>query len=89
MGVRALRAHAARTPLRRRKREAQVKIMGLREHTLFWAACVLAVASFAYGTYVLMAWSPATASPSDLPSGLVALSFYVLSTVRAYGVPRP
>ena len=30
--------------------------MGLREHTLFWAACALAVASFAYGTYVLMAW---------------------------------
>ena len=51
--------------------------MGLGERTLFWAACVLAVASFAYGTHVLMAWSPATASPSDLPGWLVALGFYV------------
>ena len=56
--------------------------MDLREITLFWAACVLAVASFAYGTYVLMA--PATA---DLPSGLVALGFYVaclLSVLMAF-----
>ena len=61
--------------------------MGPREHTLFWAALALAVASFAYGTYVLMAWSPATASPSDLPSGLVALGFYVaclLSVLMAF-----
>ena len=61
--------------------------MGLREHTLFWAACVLAVASFAYGTYVLMAWPPATTWPSDLPSGLVALGFYVaclLSVLMAF-----
>jgi len=43
--------------------------MGFREHTLFWSACALAVASFAYGTYVLIAWSPAFASPSDLPLG--------------------
>ena len=61
--------------------------MGLREHTLFWSACALAVASFAYGTYVLMAWSPATASPSDLPSWLMALGFYVaclLSVLMAF-----
>jgi len=51
--------------------------MGFREHTLFWSACALAVASFAYGTYVLIAWSPAFASPSDLaPGWLVALGFY-------------
>ena len=57
--------------------------MGLREHTLFWAACALAVASFAYGTYVLMA----TGSPSDLPSWLMPLGFYVaclLSVLMAF-----
>ena len=61
--------------------------MGLREHPLFLAACALAVASFAYGTYVLMAWSPATTSPSDLPSWFVALGFYVaclLSVLMAF-----
>ena len=34
-----------------------------------------------------MAWSPATASPSDLPSGLVALGFYaacLLSVLMAF-----
>ena len=53
--------------------------MGFREHTLFWAALAVAsfaVASFAYDTYV-MAWSPAVAWPSDLPSWPVALGFYV------------
>ena len=45
-----------------------------REHTLFWAA--LAVVSFAYGTYVLMAWSPGVVWPSDLPRPM-ALGFYV------------
>ena len=61
--------------------------MGLREHTLFWAACALAVASFAYGTYVLMAWSPATTWPSDLPSWPLALGFYaacLLSVLMAF-----
>ncbi len=60
--------------------------MGLREHTLFWAACVLAVASFAYGTYVLMAYRRHP-SPSDLPSWLVPLGFYVaclLSVLMAF-----
>ena len=55
--------------------------MGPREHTLFWAVCALAVTSFGYATYVLMAWSPATASPSDLPSGLLAFGFYIAAVV--------
>ena len=61
--------------------------MGPREHTLFWSACILAVGSFAYGTYVLMAWSPATASPSDLPGWLLAFAFYLaclLSILMAF-----
>ena len=61
--------------------------MDLRERTLFWAACALAVATFAYATYVLWAWLPATASPSDLPSGLVALGYCVaclLSVLMAF-----
>ena len=57
--------------------------MGLRENPLFWAACALAVASFAYGTYVLMTWSPATTSPSDLPTWFVALGFYVACLLSA------
>ena len=61
--------------------------MGLREHALFWAACVLAVASFAYATYLLMAWPPATTWPSDLPSWPLALGFYaacLLSVLMAF-----
>jgi hypothetical protein len=61
--------------------------MGIREHTLFWSACALAVASFAYGTYLLITWSPAFASPSDLPGWLVALGFYaacLLSILMAF-----
>ena len=50
--------------------------MSLRERPFFWAACVLAVASFAYGTYLLMAWPPANAWPSDLPSWPLALGYY-------------
>ena len=55
--------------------------MAPREHTLVWAVCALAVTFFGYATYVLMAWSPATASPSDLPSGLLALGFYIAGIV--------
>ena len=59
-----------------------VKSWTLENARLFWAAWALAVASFAYGTYVLMA--PATA---DLPSWLVALGFYaacLLSVLMAF-----
>ena len=63
--------------------------MGFREHTLFWSACALAVASFAYGTYVLIAWSPAFASPSDLPRVACCTRLLCrLSIVDTYGVPR-
>jgi uncharacterized integral membrane protein len=55
--------------------------MGPKEHALFWAVCTVAVTSFGYAIHVLMAWSPATASPSDLPSGLVALGFFIAGIV--------
>lgn len=71
-GLRPTRSDASPRIDRTRRRN----ILGLREHPLFWAACVLAVASFAYGTYLLMAWSPATTWPSDLPSWPLALGFY-------------
>ena len=64
--------------------------MGLGEHPLFWAACVLAVASFAYGTYLLMAWPPTTTWPSrfaELATGPRLLCR--LSIIRTYGAPRP
>jgi polyferredoxin len=57
------------------------QIVGPREDRLVWAVCALAITSFGYATYVLMAWSPATASPSDLPIGLVALGFYAAAIV--------
>ena len=55
--------------------------MGPREHWLFWAIFTVAVTSFGYAICVLMAWSPATGSPSDLPSGLEALGFIIAGIV--------